>query len=785
MGCSCHEAVAANWSVIPEGTERTIMTVGENVECWVNKTESTPDKSGGRPIGTTIINASVVADAHRTTNTKFILSPIGPQFVLPVTWYIHANPTDYFTPKDFSAVTLNPSSGYLIGTFDEIYDGELVEFYISALDSTYVPIDTKKYGVTPRSLKIGSDSIQLIHPLPGADCTSIFSEIKNSTGGTKAHKGLDFSYADGRIGNVVSSADGEVVAINGSDKSGGSQSSTNGYGLWILIKHLAANGQEVCKTFYAHLDSVYVHAGQKVASGQAIGKQGNTGGFYRPHLHYEVHHNGKVKDPLPLIAGTVKLNLSKNTSVGGIGVDNKNKEASSVIESPNTVELPVEEAVSTPTIPGTPTWMNFANTEIGITERTSTGTPRIIEYHKFTSLKASSDSVPWCSSFVNWVMKQDGQNITNSAAAKSWQNWGYVLEQPRKGAITLIQANTGGPDSSTGSSSGFHVGFYMGENATHLSLLGGNQADQVKISSFKKSGYRVVTCNWPVEDGENEPIIDTIVNSQHTALAGPVRRIPKAPAVPGDPVTYTSVTTTVPCPAVPIQIPGAGIIPPSEPVISLPVDDDCWMPYFLTHEQLCAIMPKAQSRSGKYLLPLNCAMKRYNINTKQRAAAFLAQIAHESGELGHVVENLNYSESRLMQIFPKYFKDGTAPDYASKSQKIGSKVYANRMGNSTENSQEGWFFKGRGCIQITGKYNYTACGNGIGVDCLSSPELLETPENACLSAAWFWSTNGLNSLADINTQASFNAITKKINGGTHGTAERTVYWEAAKNTFGI
>lgn len=144
-------------------------------------------------------------------------------------------------------------------------------------------------------------------------------------------------------------------------------------------------------------------------------------------------------------------------------------------------------------------WMETAVAELGVHEESLPGqhNRRIIEYHSTTTLHATDDETPWCSSFVNWVMKTSGYRGTNSAAAKSWLDWGMRLTTPRHGAIVVIKRKKTGTDHSTGSSSGFHVAFWVSEDSTHIRLLGGNQSDQVKYSNFSLSGYEIKGYRWP------------------------------------------------------------------------------------------------------------------------------------------------------------------------------------------------------------------------------------------------------------------------------------------------
>ena len=150
------------------------------------------------------------------------------------------------------------------------------------------------------------------------------------------------------------------------------------------------------------------------------------------------------------------------------------------------------------TIPTVP-WMNVAVAELGVHEDTLPGkhNSRIIEYHNTTTLKATEDETPWCSSFVNWVLKQAGYTGTNSAAAKSWLDWGVGVNTPSNGNIVVIKRKQQNSDHSTGSSSGYHVGFFVLKTEQFVRILGGNQGDQVKYSNFKTSSYEVLAYRNP------------------------------------------------------------------------------------------------------------------------------------------------------------------------------------------------------------------------------------------------------------------------------------------------
>ena len=182
----------------------------------------------------------------------------------------------------------------------------------------------------------------------------------------------------------------------------------------------------------------------------------------------------------------------------------------------------------------------------------------------------------------------------------------------------------------------------------------------------------------------------------------------------------------------------------------------------LTPSALMGIMPRlSRERAAAFAAPLSAAMEAHGITTPMRQAMFLAQIAHESGELRYVRE-------------------------------LGSNAYlakydtgrlAARLGNTPAADGDGQKYRGRGLIQITGHDNYAACGKGLGIDLVAHPEKLEEPEYACLSAAWFWATHNLNALADQGTDNAFLAVTKRINGGTNGLSERRVYFTRAKKAL--
>ncbi len=196
----------------------------------------------------------------------------------------------------------------------------------------------------------------------------------------------------------------------------------------------------------------------------------------------------------------------------------------------------------------------------------------------------------------------------------------------------------------------------------------------------------------------------------------------------------------------------------------------------ITAQQLLKILPNAGKQAGVFASALTMSMDKYQINTRLRMAAFIAQVGHESGQLRTLVENLNYSAEGLVRTWPRRFNLLTATNCARKPEQIANIVYASRLGNGPAATGDGWKYRGRGLIQVTGWVNYQACGSALSLDLLTKPELLEQPAYAALSAAWFWSSNGLNELADAG---KFEAITQRINGGQNGAADRLAIYQCA------
>jgi putative chitinase len=159
---------------------------------------------------------------------------------------------------------------------------------------------------------------------------------------------------------------------------------------------------------------------------------------------------------------------------------------------------------------------------------------------------------------------------------------------------------------------------------------------------------------------------------------------------------------------------------------------------------------------------------KYGVTTPLRIAHFMAQIEHESN-LQPIEENLNYSWERLLKVFPKYFNEKNVRGYNRFPKAIANVVYANRMGNGDYNSGDGYKYRGRGFIQLTGKSNYVALSKDTGIDFVNNPDLLLSEVDAMVCALWFWNKNGLNDFADKD---DINSITKRINGGFNGLEHR-------------
>ena len=204
----------------------------------------------------------------------------------------------------------------------------------------------------------------------------------------------------------------------------------------------------------------------------------------------------------------------------------------------------------------------------------------------------------------------------------------------------------------------------------------------------------------------------------------------------------------------------------------------------LTKDQLKQLLPKNPYLDYWYNA-LTQLLPDYEIDSPKRIAAFIAQCSHESGGFMVLQENLNYRAVTLRKIFPKYFPtDEIANEYASKPNKqeaIANKVYANRMGNGDEMSGDGYRYRGRGLIQLTGKDNYSYFAGSLGISVEEAAEYMGTFEGAAQSACWFWETNNLNQWAD---KGDIVTLTKRINGGTIGLDDRIKHYEHALHILG-
>ncbi|WP_079964841.1 glycoside hydrolase family 19 protein [Salmonella enterica] len=196
-------------------------------------------------------------------------------------------------------------------------------------------------------------------------------------------------------------------------------------------------------------------------------------------------------------------------------------------------------------------------------------------------------------------------------------------------------------------------------------------------------------------------------------------------------------------------------------------------------QQAAGISAELAARWYPHITP---AMSEFGITAPLDQAMFIAQVGHESGGFTRIVENLNYSADGLKATFGKYFPGDTAQlygrtaDHPANQKAIANIVYAHRMGNIEEN--DGWNYRGRGLIQITGHDNYRDCGAGLGADLILSPQLLEQDEYAARSAAWFFASKG-----SLKRSGDIKAVTKIINGGTNGLDDRKARYEKAKSVL--
>jgi putative chitinase len=197
--------------------------------------------------------------------------------------------------------------------------------------------------------------------------------------------------------------------------------------------------------------------------------------------------------------------------------------------------------------------------------------------------------------------------------------------------------------------------------------------------------------------------------------------------------------------------------------------------FSFTKEKLAKII-KRNPHWEQWFLALDEILPEYDIDTVKRVAAFLAQCAHESAEFTAMRENLNYSAAALTKIWPRRFPADVAARYARRPEAIANRAYADRMGNGSEDSGDGWRYRGRGLIQLTGRANYQQFADSIETSIDEIPAYLETFQGAVQSACWFWDTNNLNPLADAG---DIRTLTRRINGGFIGLDDRIRHYHHA------
>jgi putative chitinase len=195
-----------------------------------------------------------------------------------------------------------------------------------------------------------------------------------------------------------------------------------------------------------------------------------------------------------------------------------------------------------------------------------------------------------------------------------------------------------------------------------------------------------------------------------------------------------------------------------------------------TEQKLAAILTR-NKKVPEWYEAMAVQLPQFEVTTAHRVAAFVAQCAHESADFTTLQENLNYSADGLKKIFPKYFPGNISESYARNPEKIAAKVYGGRMGNGDEASKDGWKFRGRGYIQLTGKSNYTAFDKLVEEDILANPDLVAT-KYPLASAAFFFQSNGLWAICDKGADdATVTAVTKRVNGGTIGLPDRLKHFK--------
>lgn len=212
----------------------------------------------------------------------------------------------------------------------------------------------------------------------------------------------------------------------------------------------------------------------------------------------------------------------------------------------------------------------------------------------------------------------------------------------------------------------------------------------------------------------------------------------------------------------------------------------------MDRRQLLQIAPlMGIARADTFLIPLERAMRRWDIVSVNCQANFLAQVLHESQNFGRMVESLDYKAASLRATWPTHFteeqaeKYGRTAEHPANQRMIAQLAYNGRMGNAPD-SEDGWRYRGRGPIQLTGKANYLRCGTAIGYDLLASPELVQEPDVGCVVAGWFWAVGNATgkSLNPLAERMDVGAVTRAINGGNLGLVERSNLAQRALRALG-
>lgn len=203
----------------------------------------------------------------------------------------------------------------------------------------------------------------------------------------------------------------------------------------------------------------------------------------------------------------------------------------------------------------------------------------------------------------------------------------------------------------------------------------------------------------------------------------------------------------------------------------------------ITATILASALPKSPTAKRKdWATAITAACAKWGIDSPARVAMFLAQIGHESGQLSALVENLNYSANGLLATWPTRFTPDLAAAYARQPERIANYVYAGRAGNGDEASGDGWRFRGRGLIQLTGRANYARYVKEGGLDIVAQPDLVEKPTLPADISGWFWAKAGLNRWADAG---NIEECTRRVNGGLNGLEDRRAIWDRARLALGV